>query len=293
MIDELTLGLTPFRGSSAVQRGLLTERVLRGPRYRRLFHDIYLLADAPADLAARSCGASLLAPGQCVLSGYSAAELLGAGCAPVETNAELTVPGGDFREQPGLTIHRDLLAADEITDSGGVPVTTALRTAWDLARWLPTVEAVVAMDALARVGRFAPPAVLRIQGRYPRSRWRRRVPGVIDLADPRAESPMETRSRLVLVLRGLPRPELQYKVYDELGEFIARLDMAYPWLRLAIEYDGRGHVTAWQQEVDARRLNKLDECGWSVRRFTSTDIFRTPDAMAVQVREAIVRRSRR
>lgn len=39
---------------------------------------------------------------------------------------------------------------------------------------------------------------------------------------------METRSRLVLVLRGLPRPELQYTVYDELGEFIARLDMAYP-----------------------------------------------------------------
>ncbi len=293
MIDELTLGVTPFRGSWAVQRGLLTERVLRGPRYHRLFHDIYLLASAPADLAARSCGAFLLASGQCALSGYSAAELLGAGCAPADTNAELTVPGGDLREQPGLTIHRDLLAGDEIIDSGGVPITTALRTAWDLARWLPTVEAVVAMDALARVGRFAPTAVLRIQGRYPRARWCRRVPGVIDLADPRAESPMETRSRLVLVLRGLPRPELQYKVYDELGEFVARLDMAYPLLKLAIEYDGRGHLTAWQQETDARRLNRLDECGWSVRRFTSPDVLRTPDAMAAQVREAISRRSRR
>lgn len=162
MIDELTLGATPFRGSSAVQRGLLTDRVLRGPRHRRLFHDIYLRADVPADLVARWCGASLLVPGQGVLSGYSAAELLGARCAPTETNAELTVPGGDFREQPGLTIHRDFLAADEISDSGGVPVTTALRTAWDLARWLPTVEAVVAMDALAKDGQFAPRAVLRI-----------------------------------------------------------------------------------------------------------------------------------
>lgn len=276
-----------------MQHGLLTGRVLRGPRYRRLFHDIYLLASAPADLAARSRGALLLAPGQCVLSGYSAAELLGAGCAPVDTNAELTVPGGDLREQLGLTIHRDLLAGDEIIDFGGVQITTALRTAWDLARWLPTVEAVVAMDALARVGRFAPPDVLQIQGRYPRARWRRRVPGVIDLADPRAESPMETRSRLVLVLRGLPRPELQYKVYDELGEFVARLDMAYPQLKLAIEYDGRGHLTAWQQQADARRLNKLDECGWSVRRFTAPDVLRTPDTMAAQVREAIAYRSRR
>ncbi|MGH3837316.1 MAG: endonuclease domain-containing protein [Pseudonocardiaceae bacterium] len=293
MIDELTLGVTPFRGSWAVRRGLVTKRVLRGPRYHRLFHDIYLRADASVDLAGRSRGAVLLASGQCALSGYSAAELLGAGCAPADANAELTVPGGDFREQPGLTIHRDLLADDEIVDVGGVPVTTALRTAWDLARWLPTVEAVVAMDALARVGRLAPQAAFRIQDRYPRARWRCRVPGVIDLADPRAESPMETRSRLVLVRRGLPRPELQYQVYDELGEFVARLDMAYPWLKLAIEYDGRGHLTAWQQQADARRLNRLDACGWSVLRFTSPDVLHTPEAMAAQVREALSHRSRR
>lgn len=44
---------------------------------------------------------------------------------------------------------------------------------------------------------------------------------------------METRSRLILVLRGLPRPELQVAVYDAAGVFVARLDMAYPRLRLA------------------------------------------------------------
>ena len=280
-----------------MQNGLVTERVLRGPRFRRLFHDVYLLESVPADLAARSSGAFLITAGQRALSGYSAAELLGARCAPAEANAELTVPGGDLREQPGLTVHRDLLALDEILDeiidSGGVAITSALRTAWDLARWLPTVEAVVAMDALARVGQFAPTAVLRIQDRYPRARWRRRVPGVIDLADPRAESPMETRSRLVLVLRGLPRPELQYQVYDNVGEFVARLDMAYPLLKLGMEYDGRGHLTEWQQQSDARRLNRLDESGWSVLRFTSPDVLRNPDTMATQIREAIARRSRR
>ena len=79
--------------------------------------------------------------------------------APAQANAELTVPGGDLREQPGLTVHRDLLASDEIIDFGGVPVTTVLRMAWDLVRWLPTVEAVVALDALARLGGFAPQAV--------------------------------------------------------------------------------------------------------------------------------------
>ena len=274
-----------------MRQGLVSERALRSPRYHRLFHDIYLPANAPVDLATRSVGAYLLTSVQRVLSGYSAAELPGARCAPADANAELTIPGGDFRERPGLTVHRDLLACDEIIESGGVVLTSALRTAWDLARWLPTVDAVVAMDALARVGGFAPTAVLEIQHRYPRARWRRRVPNVIDLADQRAESPMETRSRLVLVLRGLPCPELQYPVFDENGEFIARLDMAYPLLRLAMEYDGRGHLTAWQQQADAHRFNRLIACGWCVLRFTSSDVLRNPDTMAAQVADAISRRT--
>jgi very-short-patch-repair endonuclease len=58
----------------------------------------------------------------------------------------------------------------------------------------------------------------------------------------------------------------------------------------AIEYDGRGHLTAWQQQSDARRLSKLDAAGWSVLRFTAPDILHIPDATAAQVREAIARR---
>ena len=103
---------------------------------------------------------------------------------------------------------------------------------------------------------------------------------------------MESRSRLVLVLRGLPHPELQYRVFDEFGAFIARLDMAYPPLKLAMEYDGRGHLDAWQQASDARRLNLLDAAGWSVLRFTASAVLRAPDAMATQVRDAIRHRSR-
>lgn len=89
------------------------------------------------------------------------------------------------------------------------------------------------------------------------------------------------------------RPELRYRVFDEFGEFIARLDMGYPQLKLAMEYDGRGHLEAWQHASDARRLNKLDASGWSILRFTAADVLRTPNAMAAQVRDAILRRSRR
>jgi very-short-patch-repair endonuclease len=66
-----------------------------------------------------------------------------------------------------------------------------------------------------------------------------------------------------------------------------------PPLKLAMEYDGRGHLAAWQHGSAARRLNLLDTAGWSILRFTGPDVLRTPDAMAAQVREAILRRSRR
>lgn len=282
----------PFRGSSALRNGRVTKNELRGPRFRRMFPDVYLPAALPADLATRSRGAALILPERGVLSGYSAAQLLGARCAPTDADVEITVPGGDFRTRSGLTVHRDLLRDDEVCTRGGIPLTTELRTAWDLARWLPTVDAVVAVDALARTGGFAPSRLLRIQDHYPRARWRACVPGVVDLANPLAESAMESRARLVLVLRGLPRPALQYEVFDERGQFVARLDMAYPELRIGIEYDGRGHLTRWEQERDARRQNALDACGWSLLRLTSPDIWVHPDDTAERVRSSRRRRLR-
>ncbi|MQA13805.1 MAG: DUF559 domain-containing protein [Pseudonocardiaceae bacterium] len=202
----------PFRGSEAIRAGLVTRDVLRGPRFRKLGVDVFAAAELPSNLANRSRGVALRLNGDGVLSGYSAAEVLGSGCVPGDPN--------------------------------------------------------------------------------PRARWRRRVTGVIDLSDPRAESPMETRSRLVLVLRGLPRPELQFTVYDIDGVFVARVDMAYPRLRLAVEYDGRGHLKQWQQEADAHRANLLDGCDWSVLRFTSTDVYGYPDEMFVRVQSSVARRSR-
>jgi hypothetical protein len=78
---------------------------------------------------------------------------------PMDANAELTVPGGELRSSRSLPAPAD----DEITDAAGLVTTTALCTAWDLEWWLLTVKVVVAMDALGRVGRFAPGAVLQIQ----------------------------------------------------------------------------------------------------------------------------------
>ena len=102
MIDELTLGVVSFRGSWVCSVGCSPSACCPATGTAGLFADINLLASAPADLVTRSQGATLLVPCRGVLSGYSAAELLGARCAPADANVELTGPGGDLRALLGV-----------------------------------------------------------------------------------------------------------------------------------------------------------------------------------------------
>jgi very-short-patch-repair endonuclease len=239
----------------------------------------------------RSRGAQLLVAEYGVLAGYSAAELLGARIAPRDADAaEVTVPGGEFRECRGLRVHQEQLADDEIETVNGLVVTSAIHTAYDLARWSTQIEGVVAADALGRIGRFEAQELLGISARYPGARWRSRVPLVAELMDPHAESAMETRYRVSLVLRGFPRPELQYQVRDELGNHVAWLDMAYPAAKTGVEFDGEYHNDTLTFRADLVRHNRLAALGWTVLRASAADVLRNPDAFAAQVR-AVLRRA--
>jgi len=86
---------------------------------------------------------------------------------------------------------------------------------------------------------------------------------VLMLCDPRAESPMETRLRMILIAGRLPWPVTQYPVYDENG-FVARLDLAYPQYKIGVEYDGDHHRTRDAFQRDLRRINALHACGWTI-----------------------------
>lgn len=278
-----------FRGSTAVSAGLVTPGRLRGRAFVRLFPDIYApVGDEPPDLALRSTGAYLFARGRGVLSGYSAAELHDASCGQADAPAEITVPGGGVHPCPGLVVHRDRLMQDEVERAAGVLVTTKRRAAYDLARACPDlVDAVAAVDALSRTGKFPPDEVLRLAERYPRARGRRRLPRVVGLADRRAGSPMETRLRLVLVLRGLPQPEVQWVVQDERRRRAVWLDLAYPEQRIGIEYEGEVHTTPERVLRDVGRGTGLVDRGWRLYRFTKYEVFGEPDEIAAKIDRAL------
>jgi hypothetical protein len=205
----MSIDLTgPFRGSAAVAAGLLSRGRLRGPRFQRLFPDVYAPAGREPDLALRSAAAAVLVEGRGVVAGYSAAELLGASCGPADAPAEvllLRTRGQSYR-CPGLRVRRDLIDPAETTEVGPYRVTTAVRTAFDLARWVPTLrEKVVAVDAIAYNCEIPLEDVLQLRTRRFGAWGARHIVPALRLASPLAESPMETRIRIALHEHGLRR----------------------------------------------------------------------------------------
>jgi alpha-1,2-mannosyltransferase len=280
----------PFLGSQAVAMGLLTPAELRTDRFVPIFRDVFVEAGQEVDLALRSRGAHLLMPPDGALCGHSAATLLGAACSPPNAAAELIAPRGDVAKRRGLAVRQAALLPAEVCEVDGLRVTTPMRTAYDLGRRLDLVEAVAAVDALARIGRFAPSMLLN--GPVG-ARGRRRLREVVGLADPLAESVMETRLRILLVLGGLPRPVAQFPVIDADGVVRARVDLAYPAARLALEYDGAHHFTAESSRRDRQRDLALDDLDWQTMRFTVDDVLRTPGDTVRRVRHRLAERHAR
>jgi hypothetical protein len=280
-----------FRGSRAIAAGLVTRDRLRGPRFWRLYPDIYAQArDQPPDLLLRSLAAYRLVQGRGVLAGYSAAAVLGADCAPrPEAPAEVTVPGRDQRPRRGLIVHRDQLHPGETTRVGDIACTTPLRTAFDLARGPDLTEAVVAVDRLANRHRFAPDLLLNFSARYRGRRGVAQLPGVLALASPYSGSPMESRLRLLIIDAGLPRPAVQWVVQDPATRTATWLDLAWPELMIGIEYEGEPHTEPGRVLRDISRYTRLVDLGWRIYRYTKAEFYGQPERIIAELTRACQR----
>jgi len=113
-----------------------------------------------------------------------------------------------------------------------------------------------------------------------------RLRQVLHHAEPKSESPMESRLRMLLVLARLPRPEAQVPIRDG-HRFLGRVDLYYRAHRVGLEYDGGTHRDSLAE--DNRRQNLLTGVGVRLLRFTAGDIYSTPALVAGQVRAALRR----
>ena len=142
-------------------------------------------------------------------------------------------------------------------------------------------ESVVALDVLLARGLVLPPHLHEGVAALPTGRGSRRARTAVALADGRAESPPESRLRVLLRLAGLT-PEPQFVVRGDGGQFIARVDLAFPAHRVAVEYDGVWHGAPQQVGKDRRRQNRLTAAGWTVTFVTAADL-RDPVALLARI----------
>ena len=273
-----------FRGSEALRQGKLTPYQLRAG-FRAIYPDIYLARFATPSLRLRSEAAWLWSGRRGVLAGLAAAALHGSDWIDDDEPVELICR--NQHAPAGIVTRNQRLAECEITCIAGLSVTTVARTAFDLARQLPTGDAVARLDALVRATSCRVEDVLLLAKRYPRARGSRRLRAALPLVDAGAASPKETWLRLLVVRAGLPTPETQIPVVKHYRT-VAMLDMGWEALMVALEYDGDQHRTSRRQYVrDLRRLKELEDCGWIVIRVIAED---RPQDIIRRVREALRRR---
>ncbi|MGY1832128.1 endonuclease domain-containing protein [Geodermatophilus sp. SYSU D01180] len=273
-----------FVGSHAVSTGDLTPRQLRS--FRRVVQGVYADPALPFDHRLRCEAVALLLPPGAVLGGSSAAGWHGAPWpGPNDLVTVLRPAQVEWKGPRGVRVHRSAVDPGEIEVRDGIPLSTALRTCWDVAALEPLGTAVSALDAMVRAGAVScqdlSASVCGGSGRWGVARVRRAV----SLIDPRAESGPESRVRVALVTAGLaPRPQFEVR---QGGRFIARVDLAFPEARLAVEYEGEHHFDGVQIVRDDERHARLIAAGWRVIRLSAADL-RALDPVVQRVRAALI-----
>jgi hypothetical protein len=126
----------------------------------------------------------------------------------------------------------------------------------------------------------------------PGLRGRARLRRAMAAMDGRAESPGESRTRMVLSALGLP-VEPQVEIIDADGELVGRVDFLVAD-RVVVEFDGavkyRGDSGADVLIAEKRREDRLRELGYEVVRVTWDELAQ-PERLHAKVRAALLRRA--
>ncbi|MGH2962145.1 MAG: DUF559 domain-containing protein [Solirubrobacterales bacterium] len=264
------------------------DRRLEADRLRALHRGVYLMGSIAPPFALEmaavlSCGAGAVLSHRCAASLW---RLLSDGANATEI--EVTVAGRDPGRRPGVRVHRvRSIGRDEVRAFRGIPITTAARTALDLAAIVSQRELEQAVAEVLRRNLASHGALLALAARYP---TRHGVPALRHLLE-RDERPALTRSEaeerfLALVRRAeLPPPEVNVSVRGFEVDFLWRQE------RLVVEVDGFAyHSDRRTFENDRRRDAELAAHGYRVIRVTWSRIVDSPAAVVARVAQALASR---
>lgn len=241
------------------------------------------------DPRTRAAAALLTAGPDAALCGPTAARLHGlTALDDPRTHVVLPYCRG-VRSRDGLVVHHAQVVAPDAVVLDGLRVLALDRVVADLLCTLPRPR-----DGLAVVDealRLAGDQHDDLRKRIGHQIGARRDPrgtvvgaALLDLASERSESVPESWVRWRLIDHGFPVPEVNHPVLGIDGHEVRRIDLAWPHLRIALEYDGyASHVD--RQGEDAARTVDLQRRGWIVVRMSSDDLI-DPSPVLDELRNA-------
>lgn len=275
----------PFIGTEALSAGTVTRRTLAS-RHDMVYRNVYLRKGVELTPVRRAMAAWLWSNRNSTIAGLSAAALHGSAWIDSELPAELI--RSEACDVGGIVIHRVQLRDDEICVVRGMPATTPARTAFDLGRRDRLEKAIIRVDSLANATGLKPKDVERLAEYHRGARGMVQLRRVVELMDGGAESPQETRTRLLLIAAGFPKPQTQIVVVDEYGSFVGRVDMGWEEWKVGVEYDGPQHWTDPDQHArDIDRLARLAAQGWVIIRVSRNILRYRPNVFLARVRDAV------
>lgn len=254
------------------------EVAVRTGRVIRVRRGIYAMT--PPGAAAKLAALDLATGTDIVVCMHTAAEVYGFS-TELDDRLHILDPGIRLRPRADLVVHQRIGAP--LRRIKGRLATAPAWTAVEIARTLGRPRALAVLDAALHGGCCT---VAELSAAVEEQKGRRGIVIVrelVELADGRAESPMESEARLVFIDGGLPTPELQYEIVD-LNRKRWRVDFAWPEQRVVAEYDSvEWHANPEGWKHDRMKSASLQECGWTTVPVVVDDVRKYPDELVRRI----------
>jgi hypothetical protein len=196
-------------------------------------------------------------------------------------------PVGSQKGRLGVHLHIAALPPDHVTTRGGIRLTSVARTVVDLDRASSFRSGVVVADSALRSNQTSKAELQSVITDCARWPGISRAKLVVEFADGRSESVLESISRVAFRDQGLPAPELQVWVGGDDEGVIGRADFLWRRYNTIGEADGAVKYKDTARAISQlRRDAQLRAAGFEVVHFTWDEIARTPSRVAASLREA-------
>ena len=249
---------------------------------RREQSGIYVVGGAPVTYRARLWCAVLSTGG--VLAFHTAAELWGMADRPDDDVHVLLPHARRISKQDGVRIHRRRRGAEQSVQLDRLPVTGRGDTVLDQLSVLHPRDASMLADRAVQRSWLRPEAVLARVVEYPHRPGNAQLRRLAARLGDGAASMSERRLHRILRSTGIRSWIPNYQLWVD-GALIAVLDVAVPHVKLAIEVDGMAyHVDPDRFQRDRTRQNAVVNLGWTVLRFTWSDLVDRPNYVATAIR---------